>query len=95
MGQQRHERHKKKAKMIPRGTKGVHLAQCARSATIWASGRTRDPYFEILGAFAPGVNMVVLSSYISAKVSKMSCQEWGYKWQCLKTQSPTQQHSES
>ena len=24
--------------------------QCARSATIWASGRTRDPYFEILGA---------------------------------------------
>ena len=25
-------------------------AQCARSATIWASGRTRDPYFEILGA---------------------------------------------
>ena len=21
-----------------------------RSATIWASGRTRDPYFEILGA---------------------------------------------
>ena len=25
-------------------------AQCARSATIWASSRTRDPYFEILGA---------------------------------------------
>ena len=25
-------------------------AQCAHSATIWASGRTRDPYFEILGA---------------------------------------------
>ena len=24
--------------------------QCARSATIWVSGRTRDPYFEILGA---------------------------------------------
>ena len=24
--------------------------QCARSATIWASGGTRDPYFEILGA---------------------------------------------
>ena len=24
-------------------------AQCARSATIWASGRIRDPYFEILG----------------------------------------------
>ena len=41
------------------------------------------------------VNMVVLSSSISAKVSKMSCQEYtGYKWQCLTTQSPTQQHSE-
>ena len=25
-------------------------AQCARSATIWASRRTRDPYFVILGA---------------------------------------------
>ena len=24
--------------------------QCARSASIWASGRTRDPYFEIAGA---------------------------------------------
>ena len=32
-----------------RKKKGAHLAQCARSA-IWASGRTRDPYFEILGA---------------------------------------------
>ena len=31
-------------------TKGAPQAQCARSATIWASGRTRDPYFEILGA---------------------------------------------
>ena len=29
---------------------GVPQAQCACSATIWASGRTRDPYFEILGA---------------------------------------------
>ena len=29
---------------------GAPQAQCARSATIWASGRTRDPYFEILGA---------------------------------------------
>ena len=29
---------------------GEPQAQCARSATIWASGRTRDPYFEILGA---------------------------------------------
>ena len=25
-------------------------AQRAHSATIWAYGRTRDPYFEILGA---------------------------------------------
>ena len=30
--------------------KGAPQVQCARSATIWASGRTRDPYFEILGA---------------------------------------------
>ena len=30
--------------------KGAPQAQCAHSATIWASGRTRDPYFEILGA---------------------------------------------
>ena len=30
--------------------RGAHLAQCARSATIWAPGHTRDPYFEILGA---------------------------------------------
>ena len=29
---------------------GAPQAQCTRSATIWASGRTRDPYFEILGA---------------------------------------------
>ena len=29
---------------------GAPQAQCERSATIWASGRTRDPYFEILGA---------------------------------------------
>ena len=29
---------------------GEPQAQCVRSATIWASGRTRDPYFEILGA---------------------------------------------
>ena len=31
-------------------SKGAPQAQCARSATIWVSGRTRDPYFEILGA---------------------------------------------
>ena len=45
--------------------------------------------------FVQAVNMVVLSSSISAKMNKMSCQEYkGYKWQCLTTQSPTQQHSE-
>ena len=39
--------------------------------------------------------MVVLSSSISAKVSKMSRHECkGYKWQCPTTQSPTQQHNE-
>ena len=31
-------------------SRGAPQAQCARSATIWASGRARDPYFEILGA---------------------------------------------
>ena len=42
-----------------------------------------------------GGNMVVLSSSIPAKVSKMSCHECkGYKWQCPTTQSPTQQHNE-
>ena len=42
---------------LPRGLGGslkrsarAVRAQCARSATIWASGRTRDAYFEILGA---------------------------------------------
>ena len=34
----------------PMAFRGAPQAQCARSATIWASGRTRDPYFEILGA---------------------------------------------
>ena len=29
---------------------GAHLAQCTRSASIWASGRARNPYFVILGA---------------------------------------------
>ena len=37
-------------KMFNRGCKGEPYSQCARSATIWASGRTRDPYFEIPGA---------------------------------------------
>ena len=30
--------------------RGAPSAQCAHSATIWACGRTRDPYFEILWA---------------------------------------------
>ena len=29
---------------------GAPLAQCGRSATIWASSRTGDPYFVTLGA---------------------------------------------
>ena len=45
--------------------------------------------------FVPGVYMAVLSSSISEKVSKMSCEEYkGYKRQWLTTRSPTQQHSE-
>ena len=39
--------------------------------------------------------MVVLSSSISAKVSKMFRHECkGHEWQCPTTQSPTQQHNE-
>ena len=38
-----------KRKMASVPPLGAPQAQCARSATIWASGRTRDPYFEILG----------------------------------------------
>ena len=41
------------------GASSAVRAQCARIATIWASGRTRDPYFEILGA--PRGIMVTLS----------------------------------
>ena len=40
----------------------------------------------------PGGNMVVLSSSISAKVSKLSCREC--KEYNTTTQSPTQQHNE-
>ena len=29
---------------------GAHLAQCARSATIWVCDCNKDPYFVILGA---------------------------------------------
>ena len=40
------------------------------------------------------IAFIMQSNSISAKVSKMSCQGYkGYKWQCLTTQSPTQQHS--
>ena len=57
--------------------------------------KTGSPVERINIIFVPGVNMVVLSSPISAKLSKMSCQGYtGFKWQCFTTQSPTQQHSE-
>ena len=57
--------------------------------------KTVSPVERMNITFVPGVNMVVRSSSISAKVSKISCQEAkGYKWQCLTTQSPTQPHSE-
>ena len=57
--------------------------------------KTGSPVERMNITFVPGVSMVVLSNSISAKMSKMSCQEYkGYKWQCLTTQSPTQQHSE-
>ena len=32
------------------GALSAMRAQCGRSATIWASSRTGDPYFVILGA---------------------------------------------
>ena len=37
-------------------------AQCTRSATIWASGRTRDPCFEIIGAYKQFNRLARLSS---------------------------------
>ena len=36
--------------LVQGGALSAVRAQCARSATIWASSRTRDPYFVILGA---------------------------------------------
>ena len=45
-------------------TQGAHLAQCARSATIWASGRTRDPYCEILGASLLPLAQVLTSACV-------------------------------
>ena len=66
---------------------------CSESPTNYA--KTGSPVEWMNITFVPGVKMVVLSSSISAKVSKMPCQGYkGYKWQCLTTQSPTQQHSE-
>ena len=68
---------------------------CSESPTTCAKIGSSTPVEWMNIAFVPGVNMAVLSSSISAKVSKMSCQGYkGYKWQCLTTQSPTQQHSE-
>ena len=46
-------------------TKGAHLAQCACSATIWAPGRTRDPYFEILGASLLPLAYILTSDCVS------------------------------
>ena len=54
--------------------------------------KTGSPAERMNITFVQGVNMVVLSRSISAKVSKTSCQEYKeYKWRCLTTQSPTQQ----
>ena len=36
--------------VVPLGALSALRAQCTRSATIWASGRTGDPCFEIIGA---------------------------------------------
>ena len=69
------------------------MQPCSEYPTTCA--KTGSPVERMNITFVPRVNMVVLSGSISAKVSKMSCQEYkGYKWQCLTTQSPTQQHSE-
>ena len=46
------------------GASSAVRVQCARSATIWASGRTRDPYFEILGA--PRGIMVTLAEVLTS-----------------------------
>ena len=66
-----------------------------RYASPTTCAKTGSPVERMNITFVPGGNMVVLSSSISAKVSKMSCHECkGYKWQCPTTQSPTQQHNE-
>ena len=63
-----------------------------RAANIQRRAPKQVPQVEWMNIrFIPGVHMVVLS----VKVGKMSCHEYkGYEWQCLITQSPTQQHSE-
>ena len=69
------------------------MHHCAYPTTCAETG---SPVERMNITFLPGVKMAVLSSSVSAKVSKMSCQEYkGYKWQCLTTQSPTQQHTVS
>ena len=71
-----------------------YASLCFEYPTTYA--KTGSPVERMNITFGPGVKMVVLSSSISAKVSKMSCKEYkGHKWQCLTTQAPTQQHSES
>ena len=51
----------------------AHLTQCERSATIWASGPTRDPYFPILGAsYRPRESMGVEGSQLSTSTKTSS-----------------------
>mmetsp|Transcript_27332 Transcript_27332/g.45198 ORF Transcript_27332/g.45198 Transcript_27332/m.45198 type:complete len:81 (+) Transcript_27332:251-493(+) len=70
-----------------------YASPCSECPTTCA--KTGSPVERMNITLVPGGNMVVLSSSISAKVSKMSCHECkGYKWQCPTTQSPTQQHNE-
>ena len=69
------------------------MHHCAYPTTC---AKTGSPVERMNITFLPRLNMAVLSSSVSAKVSKMSCQEYkGYRWQCLTTQSPTQQHTVS
>ena len=70
-----------------------YASPCSECPTTYA--KTGSPVERMNITLVPGGNMVVLSSSISAKVSKMSCHECkGYKWQRPTTQSATQQHNE-
>ena len=61
-----------------------YVSLCFEYPTTCA--KTGSPVERMNITFLPGVNMVVLSSSVSAKVSKMSCQEYkGYKWSTLRT----------